>query len=745
MPAQPQQTPLKGSVQVTIKPQKTLQDVIDLNGGDEWWTSLPDNDRGEVAQQYRTRYLDPELEKNNVQGQDREEILGQFNQKYGVTPQAPQQPQAITPQQGLQNLFGSYQQGVNNFGNAVLNPQTYTGLAQQAGNAVQTELQNRMAPPKDLGDAVFKGFNSTPLALAPGALNSIRDLGQGALSLPADIVNAYEGKQVYQPAVQLPEVFNDIRSQYPVSSFIGEQLPFAVPFGEAAQAGKAGSLLKSIGEGAAIGALNNPQGGGLPGRISNAAMGATVPAALGVAARPFNQAPKKYSAKNYQSKVTPPSEGLQRFLRQQNVAERSASAEQRALGEMLDRIRTTQKLTPEGTRQSQLTQYDSLHGKLSQTAVDKQLSPQERAVYGKVQGRVKEEAAPLQKAKEQAATKKQQDSDYRYQQRRMDRKQDKVELANLKTANKIKTLEAQIAGRERLIASNTASAAEKAKATKDLASHKAQLTAAIKEQDYRNKEALLSKKQSGQAAKKAAPKQQNAGGRMTLNPAKKAGNVERVAREKQLPGLEALKNEVEIKRRPELIAKAEKSYLSNEKVKLDYRAEKYGTEIDKPTSDGVVITGIKQAKKDGSVYLTAVDSEGQFRSYKVFDGKGDSLLNDIKPTGKKSDFEVVLDNEDPVKGGTGRQRVLNKKTNELTEIFKPGETRKTSELEADSAKIQAYHDQIADVATRLKSGETVSKREIVNAGKAVDEATFKKHMEELTQEKLNEVGEQTGC
>jgi hypothetical protein len=287
--ANPQAAPIKGSVSVTV--EKPFDDIIDLNGGQGWWNGLSPQTKNEIGEQYQKEYIQPAFQKAKASPQAYEETVNQFKTDWGIIP-TPPTPQVVNPQQGLQNLGDAFGQGVANFGQAALNPQTYTGLAQQAGNAIQTELQNRIAPPKDFGDAVFKGFNNTPLALMPGAVSGVRDLAQGALSLPADIGNAYQGQQAFKPAVQLPELFKDIRSQYPVSSFVGEQAPFAIPFGEAAQAGKAGGLLKSIGEGAAIGALSNPQGGGLKGRISNAAMGATLPAALGVAARGFKPTPK---------------------------------------------------------------------------------------------------------------------------------------------------------------------------------------------------------------------------------------------------------------------------------------------------------------------------------------------------------------------------------------------------------------------------------------------------------------------
>lgn len=801
-------------LQAGIKIEKSLQDVIDLNGGDKWWGGLNEQDKGEIVDQYRSKYLDPQLE--SLPEPDRNEILGQFNQKYGLS--QPQQPQELTPQQGLQNLFNTYQQGVNNFGDAVLNPQTYAGLAQQAGNAAVTEFQNRIKPPENIQDAIFKGVNSTPLSFAPGAISAVRDLAQGALNLPADIANAYQGRVEYQPAVQLPEVFQDYRQQFPVTSFLGEQVPYAIPFGKAAQAsklGKLGEIGKAAAEGAAIGGILDSQGQGLQGRVNNALMGGALPAVLGGASGAVAKFTKPKA--QFTPKVSGPSEGMQAWLKAQNAAEMAARAEQQALQEQLQRIGNTQKLTPEGTQQSQLSQFDNLYAQLSREVADRTQTPQNRAVYSQYQGRIREQARPLQEAKAQASAEKTKASEAKYQRRRSDRLSDsmtkasynaqlkgelanqkgalklqeieakqlsaqavlndrtasqakkdaakqtltetklqleqlkgqnttaklqgQVQLSDTKAANKIKTLEAQIAGRERVINSKTASAKEIAQARKDLETHKAQLRETLQEQSYRNKQALQTQKpapkQRGQAAKNAAPAQAKPGGRTVLNPAKKAGNVERIQREKALPGYDAVKGHVEVQRRPEIIKKAEQSYLKNEKVKLDYMAEKAGTEIDKPTSDGVVITGIKQAK-DKSVFLTAIDSEGQFRSYKLFDGKGDSLINDIKPTGKKADFELVRDLEDMTKANTGRQRVLNTKTNELTEIFKPGETAKSSEIAAAREKIM-------DVAERLKSGEKVSTREIVDTAKRVDQDTFKKQFENLTQEQINQIGKDLGC
>lgn len=192
--------------------------------------------------------------------------------------------QGVTPWQGIQNLGGSIVEGLGNFGQAVVNPGTYQQIGQNIGDAFNQEIQTRMAAPQDIPGAIEKGLMSTPLGLAPGALQGVKDLAQGVVSLPADIANAYQGKQVYQPAVQLPEISPELRQKYPVTSFVGEQVPYALPVGKAAQATKLGKLSqlgRAAAEGAAIGAVIDPREAGLKGRVSNAAMGASLPAALG--------------------------------------------------------------------------------------------------------------------------------------------------------------------------------------------------------------------------------------------------------------------------------------------------------------------------------------------------------------------------------------------------------------------------------------------------------------------------------
>lgn len=199
------------------------------------------------------------------------------------TPYTPPEPvqfqESATPMQGLSNLGGAIGGGLMGAGQALANPQTYQQIGQDIGNAYQTQQQ----APANLQGFVEKVVMGTPTGLLPGALQGVRDFGQGILSLPSDIENAYQGRKVSSPRWQLPEVLPDLRAKYPVTSFIGEQLPYAIPITKAAQASKLPQFLKAAAEGAVVGGLVDPRQAGLQGRVGNAALGAAIPTALGAA------------------------------------------------------------------------------------------------------------------------------------------------------------------------------------------------------------------------------------------------------------------------------------------------------------------------------------------------------------------------------------------------------------------------------------------------------------------------------
>jgi hypothetical protein len=216
------------------------------------------------------------------------EVLPQFGVKLEVSP--PQQnniqPLPTTPhvslQQGLGNVAGALWKGGSETVQALTQPQTWQTLGNNIKGSVLQEAKSRLSPPRSAEEFAQKTLMQQA-PLAPGAISGIRDLVQGALSLPAETANTYLGKQVYDPAIQLPEIAATIRKQYPVSAFAGEQVPYLIPVGQAAQAGHAAQIAKAAAEGAAIGFINDPQGGGLEGRAGQALYGAALPTAAGVA------------------------------------------------------------------------------------------------------------------------------------------------------------------------------------------------------------------------------------------------------------------------------------------------------------------------------------------------------------------------------------------------------------------------------------------------------------------------------
>lgn len=200
----------------------------------------------------------------------------------------------VNPLQGAGNIAGAAMQGLGDFAQAAVNPATYQQIGRDALAGVGAEINSRLAPAQGLQDFAVKSLMGTPAtAFIPGAAKATRDIAAGVNSLPADIANAYLGQNTYQPAINIPDlpgVFQQANQQYPVTGFIAEQMPYLLPAlraGKATQAAKniskAGEIARSAGEGAAIGAALDPQGGGIRGRAASAAMGGSVPVAAGVA------------------------------------------------------------------------------------------------------------------------------------------------------------------------------------------------------------------------------------------------------------------------------------------------------------------------------------------------------------------------------------------------------------------------------------------------------------------------------
>lgn len=217
----------------------------------------------------------------------------------------------VSVQQGLQNLGSSFVSGIGDFAQAAINPETYQQMGQQAFDAIQTEQQ-----------APWTAQLLQPYAMGLGAVQGVRDLGQGLLNLPADIANAYQGQQVYEPAVNLPNLMDvpvagDLMQQLPASTFTGEQLPYMLPISRAAQATKLPGMARAMAEGAAIGATL-PSEEGLKGRFTQAAMGATAPAVLGTGGKLAGKAIKKVASAQKAKQPMEPV-GLQQLLPEKKV------------------------------------------------------------------------------------------------------------------------------------------------------------------------------------------------------------------------------------------------------------------------------------------------------------------------------------------------------------------------------------------------------------------------------------------
>lgn len=293
----------------------------------------PSEIQAKVALEFFNKRMSAQPGFNEEPPEVKEQAYQQFRAKYnvpdikparGALPQAPQ-PTAVAdpgvnPIEGLKNIANTFGQGLAGFGQAAFNPQTYQQLGQDAGKAIQTELQTRSTPPQGLQGFIEKAVMGTPTGLLPGALQGARDLVQGGLSLPADLANAYQGQNVYEPAARLPEVLPELRKRYPVTSFIGEQVPYSIPLTRAAQATRAPQFGRALAEGTGIGAVIDPRESGLQGRVTNAAFGSAIPTALGVAGRALNRI-----------KVSPKERpiGVSRIREKQNVQEAQTKQQNR--------------------------------------------------------------------------------------------------------------------------------------------------------------------------------------------------------------------------------------------------------------------------------------------------------------------------------------------------------------------------------------------------------------------------------
>lgn len=280
----------------------TFQDVI--NQDPQAWEQETPEVKQQVAKAFFQKHFESTPDFQGETPEVKSQISSAFTKKYNVSFDGGQPLKASVSGgpgvvAGLGNVLGAVGKGLGNAAKAAINPQTYTGLAGEVGNALQTEIQSNDArsnlapadPQTALNNALPNIANrltgQLPVngqAPAPDALDLIQAGGRqvinGITGIPADVANAYQGKPAFHNDWEIPESPREaaIRKKYPVSSFIGDQLPYAIPI-----AGE-GNLLRTAAEGAGIGALQNG-GDGLAGRVANAAAGAAIPTALKTAGK----------------------------------------------------------------------------------------------------------------------------------------------------------------------------------------------------------------------------------------------------------------------------------------------------------------------------------------------------------------------------------------------------------------------------------------------------------------------------
>lgn len=252
---------------------KTLQDIK----GDPKFAALSRDAQAEVLERVK-----PGFSKLSTEGQDAviQRLIPQQDQ-----PLQASATKSVSIPEGLGNLVGAAGNAIGNVAKAAVNPETYTNLAQNAGNAIGTEIQSMADPNQSIGERIINNLPGT--RLIPGAIEGVRGIANGVWNIAPDLVNAYQGQDVAKRQdliPELPQPVQDYMKKYPVSTFLGQQLPYALPITRGAQAGEAAGALNAIGEGAALGAIqDNPNG--LQGRLENAAVGAALPAAAGLAGK----------------------------------------------------------------------------------------------------------------------------------------------------------------------------------------------------------------------------------------------------------------------------------------------------------------------------------------------------------------------------------------------------------------------------------------------------------------------------
>lgn len=153
-----------------------------------------------------------------------------------------------------------------------------------------------------------------------------------------------------------------------------------------------------------------------------------------------------------------------------------------------------------------------------------------------------------------------------------------------------------------------------------------------------------------------------------------------------LSGLESVKDHPEVKARPEIIGKLSESAKNKELIKVDYNAEIAGERLDPASQPGYMVYEISVTKKN-QVIVKTIDADGNFTSFKLDDGEGNSRINDVELTGVKSPHELFLDADNPKKNGDPRLAVRKIEGKATVEQNTNRESLKTSELQKKKSDI----------------------------------------------------------
>ncbi len=168
---------------------------------------------------------------------------------------------------GMNNLWHATQHSAQDAWQTVSNPQFFPSVANQIGNTIFTEGKSAQ---RDVLNPDYKfpwqqsqngGIDYIPpnlrrdAGMYAGVLNGTREMANGVLGFPSAINNAWAGHQVSSPAWQIPDhpFLQQLRQQYPVSAFVGEQAPGMLPVGRAANAIKGVGELNALGKAGLLG------------------------------------------------------------------------------------------------------------------------------------------------------------------------------------------------------------------------------------------------------------------------------------------------------------------------------------------------------------------------------------------------------------------------------------------------------------------------------------------------------------